>query len=101
MRGYLISLVPKAIMLATAGGIGLFLAFIGLQQGNGLGVVTADAATLVTLGECPLWEASAAPRRGQCTPVRPWAPIVHGADVAWPCNGAEGGLNRSLLLLTL
>jgi hypothetical protein len=29
LRASLISMVPKAIMLATAGGIGLFLAFIG------------------------------------------------------------------------
>lgn len=29
MRSGLLSLVPRATMLATAGGIGLFLAFIG------------------------------------------------------------------------
>ena len=32
-------------------GIGLFLAFIGLQGGQGIGVVSDDEATLVTLGE--------------------------------------------------
>ena len=35
----------------ASAGIGLFLAIIGFQQGEGLGVVTADGATLVTLGE--------------------------------------------------
>lgn len=34
-------------------GIGLFLAFIGLQGGQGIGVVSDDEATLVTLGEEP------------------------------------------------
>jgi AGZA family xanthine/uracil permease-like MFS transporter len=38
-------------MLATAGGIGLFLAFIGLQNSEGIGLVTYNSATLVTLGE--------------------------------------------------
>lgn len=32
-------------------GIGLFLAFIGYQASEGIGVVTADGATLVNLGE--------------------------------------------------
>ncbi|KAI8469129.1 MAG: xanthine/uracil/vitamin C permease-like protein [Monoraphidium minutum] len=53
LRSGLLSLVPRATMLATAGGIGLFLAFIGLQKSEGLGVVTADPAVLVTLGGCP------------------------------------------------
>jgi AGZA family xanthine/uracil permease-like MFS transporter len=52
VRGKLVSLVPKSIMLATAGGIGLFLAFIGLQNSEGIGLVTYNSATLVTLGEC-------------------------------------------------
>jgi xanthine/uracil/vitamin C permease (AzgA family) len=47
----MVSLVPKSIMLATAGGIGLFLAFIGMQNSNGIGLVTYNSATLVTLGE--------------------------------------------------
>ena len=38
-------------MLSTSAGIGLFLAFIGLQASEGLGVVTYDPSTLVTLGE--------------------------------------------------
>eukprot|EP00882_Tetradesmus_deserticola_P030548 GHRQ01034355.1.p1 GENE.GHRQ01034355.1~~GHRQ01034355.1.p1 ORF type:complete len:111 (+),score=14.68 GHRQ01034355.1:321-653(+) len=47
----MVSLVPKSIMLATAGGIGLFLAFIGLQNSEGIGLVSYNSATLVTLGE--------------------------------------------------
>lgn len=35
-----------------AAGIGFFLAHIGYQAGEGIGLVVADPATLVTLGEC-------------------------------------------------
>jgi xanthine/uracil/vitamin C permease (AzgA family) len=42
----LISCLPTA-------GIGTFLAFIGLQQSEGIGFITFDPATLVTLGGCP------------------------------------------------
>lgn len=34
-------------------GIGLFLAFIGLQSTEGLGIISYDPATLVSLGGCP------------------------------------------------
>lgn len=53
LRLRLIRLVPKSIMLATSAGIGLYLAFIGLQNVEGLGVVSFDSTTLVTLGGCP------------------------------------------------
>lgn len=49
-RQLLIRLLPKTLSLSMATGIGLFLAHIGLQSSEGLGVVTADGATLVTLG---------------------------------------------------
>lgn len=51
-RQALIRLLPKTLSLSMAAGIGLFLAHIGLQASEGLGVVTADPATLVTLGGC-------------------------------------------------
>ncbi len=53
LRLRLIRLVPKSIMLATSAGIGLFLAFIGLQSQEGLGIIAYDAGTLVSLGACP------------------------------------------------
>ncbi|KAJ9513803.1 hypothetical protein QJQ45_020878 [Haematococcus lacustris] len=52
-RGHLVELIPKNIMYSTAAGIGTFLAFIGLQQAEGIGLVTYDGATLVSLGGCP------------------------------------------------
>jgi AGZA family xanthine/uracil permease-like MFS transporter len=51
LRGRMIELVPKHIMLATAVGIGLFLSHIGFQQAEGIGLITFDPATLVALGE--------------------------------------------------
>ena len=52
VRGKLVKLIPRCILLSTSAGIGLFLAFIGLQSGEGVGVVTYNSATLVTLGGC-------------------------------------------------
>lgn len=47
-RRVLVRAVPPVIKLAGAVGIGLFIAFIGLQQG---GLVRADPNTLVALGD--------------------------------------------------
>lgn len=52
VRSKLVELIPRSIMLATSAGIGLFLAFIGMQASEGLGVATYNSATLVTLGGC-------------------------------------------------
>ena len=48
LRGVIVRAVPRSITLGGAVGIGLFIAFIGLQQG---GLVRADPNTLVTLGD--------------------------------------------------
>ena len=53
LRLRLIRLVPKSIMLATSAGIGLYLAFIGLQNVEGLGVVSFDSTTLCHPGGVP------------------------------------------------
>jgi AGZA family xanthine/uracil permease-like MFS transporter len=47
-RAVIVRAVPRVLTLAGAVGIGLFIAFIGLQQG---GLVRADPNTLVTLGD--------------------------------------------------
>ena len=47
-RRVLVRAVPEGIKLAGAVGIGLFIAFIGLQHG---GIVRADPATQVAMGE--------------------------------------------------
>lgn len=51
VRTKIIRMIPKSVMLATSAGIGLYLAHIGLQQSEGLNIVTYDSATIVTLGE--------------------------------------------------
>ena len=48
----LLRLACRTLTLAMAAGIGFFLAHIGYQAGEGIGLVVADPATLVTLGGC-------------------------------------------------
>ncbi|CEM35768.1 unnamed protein product [Vitrella brassicaformis CCMP3155] len=52
-RAFIARCIPECIKFATAGGIGLFLAHIGLQSSQGIGLVTGNSATLVTAGGCP------------------------------------------------
>ncbi|MBZ0111397.1 MAG: NCS2 family permease [Thermoanaerobaculia bacterium] len=47
-RTAVLEAIPKSLAIATSGGIGLFLAFIGLEK---LGLVVDHPATLVTLGD--------------------------------------------------
>lgn len=49
LRGRLARLIPPGIRLASAAGIGFFLAFTGLQAGQGVGLVGPSTSTLVTL----------------------------------------------------
>ncbi|KAF5831672.1 xanthine/uracil/vitamin C permease-like protein [Dunaliella salina] len=53
LRVKFLELIPKHILYSTTVGIGMFLSFIGLQYENGVGLVSGDTATLVTLGGCP------------------------------------------------
>jgi len=48
VRQMIIAAIPRALFSAVAGGIGLFIAFIGLKSA---GVVVASPATAVTLGD--------------------------------------------------
>ncbi|TPR13245.1 NCS2 family permease [Apilactobacillus timberlakei] len=47
LREKIIDAIPTDLKSAIAGGIGLFIAFLGLNQG---GMIVADKSTLVTLG---------------------------------------------------
>lgn len=53
LRYRLIKIIPEPVRIATPAGIGAFLAHLGLQTAEGLGVVVSDIATIVTLGGCP------------------------------------------------
>lgn len=52
-RTKIAKLMPRPVRLSTSAGIGLFLAFIGLQASEGVGLVAYDGSTLLTLGACP------------------------------------------------
>lgn len=53
IRFTIAKLIPEPIKLATGPAIGAFLAHLGLQTAEGLGIVVSDIATAVTLGGCP------------------------------------------------
>ncbi|KAG9014279.1 hypothetical protein FRB94_013589 [Tulasnella sp. JGI-2019a] len=53
VRQWLARIIPRSLTLATGAGIGLFVAFIGLQPSSGLGVIGGDYTNLVGLGGCP------------------------------------------------
>ena len=53
IRFAIANLIPEPIKLATGPAIGAFLAQLGLQTAEGLGIVVSDIATAVTLGGCP------------------------------------------------
>ncbi|KAG6603541.1 Adenine/guanine permease AZG1, partial [Cucurbita argyrosperma subsp. sororia] len=53
LRAKLAKLIPKPIRISSSAGIGLFLAFIGLQSNQGIGLIGFSASTLVTIGACP------------------------------------------------
>ncbi|XWS65561.1 hypothetical protein CRYUN_Cryun05aG0124200 [Craigia yunnanensis] len=52
-RAKLAKLVPKPVRISSSAGIGLFLAFIGLQNNQGIGLIGYNSSTLLTLGGCP------------------------------------------------
>ncbi|KAL5076488.1 hypothetical protein RYX36_015472 [Vicia faba] len=52
LRGKLAKLIPHSIRLACAAGIGLFIAFVGLQSNQGVGLIGPDHSNLVTITAC-------------------------------------------------
>lgn len=54
LRYMLIKFVPEPVRVATPAAIGAFLAHLGFQTAEGIGIVVSDIATAVTLGACPL-----------------------------------------------
>lgn len=53
VRHFITKFLPEPVRVATPAAIGMFLAHLGLQTAEGIGVVVADVATAVTLGACP------------------------------------------------
>ncbi|MBA0609131.1 hypothetical protein Godav_021244 [Gossypium davidsonii] len=52
LRSKLARLIPDSVRLACAAGIGLFIAFVGLQIHQGVGLIGPDSSTLVTITAC-------------------------------------------------
>ena len=63
LRAKLARLIPKPMRPACAAGIGIFIAFVGLQAHQGVGLVGPDSATLMTISACT----SIDPVTGKCT----------------------------------
>ena len=53
VRHAITRLLPEPVRVATPAAIGFFLAHLGLQTAEGIGIVVSDIATAVTLGACP------------------------------------------------
>eukprot|EP00980_Cylindrotheca_fusiformis_P009880 scaffold2186_cov113-Cylindrotheca_fusiformis.AAC.8 len=77
VRFFVAKLIPEPVRVAAPAAIGAFLAHLGLQTAEGIGVVVGDSATAVTLGGCPpedrtslvpLTEACFANGGNDCTP---------------------------------
>ncbi|KAI3896262.1 hypothetical protein MKX03_032760 [Papaver bracteatum] len=51
-RAKLARLIPRAVRVASAAGIGLFIAFSGLQTQQGVGIVGPSSSTMLTLATC-------------------------------------------------
>ncbi|GAB2269722.1 hypothetical protein Dimus_004644 [Dionaea muscipula] len=62
VRAKLARLIPVSVRLACAVGIGLFMAFVGLQIHQGVGLIGPDPSSLVTITAC----AKADSITGQC-----------------------------------
>jgi len=52
IRSFIVKAIPTCILRATTGGIGLFLATLGLQTAEGIGLIVSDTATGMTMGGC-------------------------------------------------
>ncbi|KAF8402511.1 hypothetical protein HHK36_010596 [Tetracentron sinense] len=62
LRAKLAKLIPKPVRISSSAGIGFFLAFIGFQNSQGIGLIGYSPSTLVTLAACPRsYRASLAP----------------------------------------
>lgn len=53
MRQWLVKVIPSSLKIATACGIGLFLALIGLSNNIGIGAISGAQATPLEIAGCP------------------------------------------------
>ncbi|KAA8542177.1 hypothetical protein F0562_023329 [Nyssa sinensis] len=94
LRSKLARLIPNPVRLACAAGIGLFIAFVGLQAHQGVGLVGPDSSTLLTVSACT----STDPVTGECTGGKMqsptfWLGLVGGTSVTYFPNNPLGDTN--------
>ncbi|KAF7850766.1 hypothetical protein BT93_L5015 [Corymbia citriodora subsp. variegata] len=83
LRAKLAQLIPKTIRVSSMAGIGLFLAFIGLQNNQGIGLIGYSPSTLVTLGGCP---------RSSKVALAPVVMLANGTDTLAPQGTVSGDI---------
>ncbi|KAJ8476394.1 hypothetical protein OPV22_020121 [Ensete ventricosum] len=93
LRSKLARLIPRSVRLASAVGIGLFLAFTGLQAREGVGLVGPSSSTLVTLAACTETDATT----GECLGGTMHSPtfwlgavgfLIMAACLSWDVKGS-------------
>ncbi|KAK9278084.1 hypothetical protein L1049_027642 [Liquidambar formosana] len=95
LRAKLARLIPHPVRLACAAGIGLFIAFVGLQVHQGVGLVGPDPSTLVSVTAC----ASTDPVTGECTGGKMQSPTFWLGSVGFliMCYGLMKGVKGSMM----
>lgn len=73
MRQWLVKVIPNSLKIATACGIGLFLALIGLSSSDGIGAISGAQNTPLELAGCPDQYKDAS---GICTSHKMTSPTV-------------------------
>ncbi|MGZ0747792.1 NCS2 family permease [Haloparvum sp. AD34] len=87
-REYVINLFPEPVKFAVGAGIGVFLLFIGFQE---IGIIVADEATLVSLGNVASSPASILGTLGIVLTLLLWARGVTGSIIIGVVSTAVAG----------
>ncbi|EEF51859.1 adenine/guanine permease AZG2 [Ricinus communis] len=95
LRTKLARLIPQPVRLACAAGIGLFIAFVGLQVHQGVGLVGPDPATLVTVTAC----SNTNPATGECIAGKMHSPTFWLSSVGFliTCYGLMKEIKGSMI----
>ncbi|KAK8586447.1 hypothetical protein V6N13_010039 [Hibiscus sabdariffa] len=95
VRAKLARLIPQPVRLACGAGIGLFIAFVGLQIHQGVGLVGPDPTTLVTVSAC----ADIDPSSGTCLGGKMKSPTFWLAMVGFlmTCYGQMKQIKGSMI----
>lgn len=80
MRQWLVKIIPVSLKIASACGIGLFLAEIGLSYSAGIGAITGSSATPLEIAGCP---PQFQDENGFCTSHKMTSPTV---SLLTPCR---------------